>query len=260
MLTGFLEKVREKKVEEIKRLKSKKFKFKKSKFKAGSLSSKIKLCDDVPIIAEIKRGSPSSGIIRNKIFVSHLASEFERAGACGISVITDSNFFFSDIDYLHKLEKVTLPILRKDFILDPVQIEETASTCASSVLLIVRFVKDEQILKELVDCSFSLEIEPVIEVFDEKDLEKAKKVNSNLILINNRDLLNFKVDLRRSVELIKYKENHEIWISGSGLKSPIEIKELRSVGFDAFLVGTSIMKSSSPYRFIKFLKGKDKEF
>ncbi len=255
MLIDFLEKVKEKKIEEIKRLKSKRSRFKKSKFKTPSLSSGIKLCNDVPIIAEIKRGSPSLGIIKNNISIPYLVSEFEKAGVCGISVITDSNFFFANIDFLYQIKDVVLPVLRKDFILDPIQIEETSSTCASSVLIIVRFVKDEKILKELIDCSLSLDIEPVVEVFDEKDLEIAKKLKSHLILVNNRDLSTLKVDLKRSKELIKHKEDNEIWISASGLKSYLEIKELQDMGFDAFLIGTSIMRSSSPYKFIKSLKG-----
>ena len=260
MLNGILKKIKEEKIEEVKRLKSKKHRFKISNFERKSLSSSIKKQKHcIPIIAEIKRGSPSSGIIREDVSVSKIASDFERAGVCGISVLTDSKFFFSDISFLDHLRHISVPILRKDFILDPIQVEQTASTCASSILLIVRFIESESLLKDLVQFSISLNIEPVVEVFDEKDIDTAKKVEAKVILVNNRDLISFEEDITRSKELIKYKDPEEVWISASGLKDPYELKELKTFGFDGFLIGTSIMKSSDPFRFIRFLKGEQRD-
>ena len=252
-LENFLKIVKETKLQEIKYTRVKPDKAFSPKRK--SLKNAIRTKEGVCIIAEIKKGSPSLGEIRKDLCVRSLAKDFEAAGVCGISVITDRTFFFSDFSFLDHLTDLSSPVLRKDFIIDPVQIEETAMSCASSLLLIVRFIEDKKRLKHLFSYSCSLGLEPVVEVFDDSDVKAAKEIGASLIMVNNRDLNTLKVNLSVSKRLIRYKKDREIWISASGIENHEQIKELMDLGFDCFLIGTSIMKSSDPVRFIKELKG-----
>ncbi len=199
------------------------------------------------IIAEIKRGSPSLGIIKRSFDVRKLAISYEKNGAVAISIITESEYFFSSPQFLWEAEGVCIPILRKDFIVHPIQIKFTATTPASAILLIARLFKHRcEMLMEMVGYCSLLELEPVVEIFDERDLEIARCAGARVIQVNNRDLDTLKVDLNISREMISLRGREEIWICASGISRREQVEEMLSLGFDACLVGTSLMQREDP--------------
>ena len=213
------------------------------------------------IIAEFKKGSPSMGIINPHVKVREVVEQYRKNGAIGVSIITEEKFFFSSVELLFELSGISVPILRKDFIFDPIQIKYTASTPASAILLIVKtFINLYNVTKKssnkikypanmllrLIDYTHLLGLEPIVEVFDEKELEIARQSGARLILVNNRDLTNLEVDLNVSRRMIKHKQKQEIWICASGLSKPDEVLEMIGLGFDGCLIGTSLMKQKDP--------------
>ena len=208
------------------------------------------------IIAEIKRASPSSGNIRDVCAVEQ-AKEYEQAGAVAISVLTDRDFFKGSLEDLYQVRKVVnLPLLRKDFIIDQIQLEEAKAFGADVVLLIVRIL-DDVMLKDLLDYSKELGLSHIVEVFDLNEAEIALKSGAKIVGINNRDLDTFQVDINRSKHLgPKIKDmGARFVIAESGIESREQILELENAGIDAFLIGTSLMKSDDPARKLRELMG-----
>ena len=201
------------------------------------------------IIAEIKRASPSKGIINNKIDVASLAAGYERGGACSISVLTEEDFFKGSLDDIRAVrEAVDIPILRKDFVFDEFQIYEAADVGADAVLLIVAMLDDKD-LENLYRLAYAeLGLDVLVEVHTIEELERAKHLDAKIIGVNNRDLHSFKVSLDVSRELIKYTRNETLMISESGLQSRDEILELQELGFRGFLIGETLMKSGDAER------------
>ncbi len=204
------------------------------------------------IIAEYKRGSPSMGVINTDVELEDVINGYVYAGAIGVSVITERKFFYGDINFLNKLTDINVPILRKDFILHPLQIKYTSTTPASAILLIVKIFEDKQDeLKNMIEYSYELNIEPVVEINNMQELKIAKNSGAKIILVNNRDLSTLKVDINTSKKLIKHKQDNEIWISASGIKKPHEAKEMFELGYNGCLVGTHFMKQKDPPKALK---------
>lgn len=198
--------------------------------------------EGVKIIAEIKKASPSKGVIRENFDHLEIAGTYEKAGAAAISVLTDSKFFQGDIEYLSQARQVVeIPLLRKDFIIDEYQVVEARIYGADAILLIATVLKEDE-LKYLYELSRSLGMQVLVEVHDKKDLKKALNAGAEIIGINNRDLKKFKTDIQTTVELAKLIPKDKIVVSESGINSIEDIKMLRDGGANAFLIGEAFMR------------------
>ena len=197
----------------------------------------------IGLIAEIKFASPSAGVIRERTDPCTIGRIYEDAGVSAISLVTDSRFFGGDLNDLPRLkEAVSVPLLRKDFILDEIQVKESFLYGADAILLIARILSREA-LKKLIALSKAFELTPLTEIHDHDDLEKAFDCGAEVIGINNRDLDTFEVSLQTTFDLAPLISQGCIKVSESGIFGKEEIGLLRSVGIQAALVGTSIMKS-----------------
>ncbi len=199
------------------------------------------------LIAEYKRASPSKGVICLDLSAADVAGQYAAAGAAALSVLTEAQYFQGSLDYLAQARSAApgVPLLRKDFLQDPLQVRATAATPASALLLIARML-DEDLLAEMLDQAGALGLAAVVEVFDEADLKKARSAGSGIIQVNNRDLDTLKVDLAVSRRLVLRKRESEHWISASGVDRGAQLRELAALGFDAALVGTSLMAGGKP--------------
>jgi indole-3-glycerol phosphate synthase len=201
-----------------------------------------------PIIAEVKHASPSAGVLRSPFDPVAIARAYEKSGARCLSVITDKKFFQGSLAYLRQVRAaVGLPILRKDFIIDPVQVEEAAAAGADAVLLIARIL-DDALLRALYRLALERTLDALVEVHDEKDLERALKLRPApaLIGVNNRDLSDFSVDVKRTLKLLPLMPEETLAVSESGLSDPRVLDDLMESGVDAFLIGTSLIKAADP--------------
>lgn len=199
----------------------------------------------IAVIAEYKRASPSKGVINKSLGPEEVARAYARGGAAALSVLTERDYFQGELGFLERMAPVGLPLLRKDFILNPLQVVETAATPASALLLIVRMLEG-RLLADLLAQSREMNLEAVVEAFDAADLERAQEAGARIIQINNRDLDTLRTDLATSEVLIARKRPGEVWISASGIAAPQELRRLEELGFDAALVGTSLMAVSDP--------------
>jgi indole-3-glycerol phosphate synthase len=199
------------------------------------------------IIAEFKRRSPSAGIIRDDLTVNEIVHCYERGGACAISIVTDEEYFGGSIaDLCTARSSTNLPLLRKDFIIDPIQIFEAAIAGADAVLLIVAALDDAS-LKELRSLAEDeLRLDALVEVHTSEELRRALNAGARMIGVNNRDLSTFQVSLNTSERLIAEVPRDRIPISESGLQSADSVLRLRNVGFRGFLVGEALMRAPKP--------------
>jgi indole-3-glycerol phosphate synthase len=198
------------------------------------------------VIAELKKASPSLGLIREEYAPGALAASLAEAGAVALSVLTEEDFFQGSLAHLKEARKaVTIPILRKDFIVDPWQVWEARAAGADSFLLIVAILSDEM-LKELLVLGRELGMEPLMEVHSREELERAKEAGAKIIGVNNRDLRDFKVNLQTSLDLIQEIPEGTVAVSESGLHTREDLRRLRWAGFDAFLIGEQLMKNADP--------------
>ncbi len=208
------------------------------------------------IIAEVKKASPSAGHIKS-VDPAEQAKLYESAGAIAISVLTDREFFGGSLDDLKKVrEAVNIPLLRKDFIIDEIQILEAKAYGADTVLLIVRILESKK-LKELINFSQELGLPPLVEVFSLDEAKIALDAGARIVGVNNRDLDTFKIDLSLTRELApKIKElGAEFVIAESGIETRQQIEELLNCGVDAFLIGTALMRSGDPHKKLKEFLG-----
>jgi len=197
------------------------------------------------IIAEIKRASPSKGTINDAIDVAETARIYEAGGACAISVLTEEEFFKGSLDDLRRARSaVNLPILRKDFIVDEFQILEAADAGADAILLIAAALQFEN-LKDFQTLARDLGLDALVEVHTQAELKAATEVGAKLIGVNNRDLRSFKVSLDVSRDLIRSRPPEALMVAESGLSTKNEIVELKSLGFDGFLIGETLMRSGN---------------
>jgi indole-3-glycerol phosphate synthase len=209
------------------------------------------------IIAELKKASPSRGVIREHYAPAEIAPSLEAAGAAALSVLTEEEFFQGSLADLKAVKKVvSIPILRKDFIFDPWQVWEARAAGADSFLLITAILGDET-LAELLGLARSLGMEPLVEVHSREETDRAVRAGARIIGVNNRDLRNFQVSLDTSLELAKVIPEDCIAVSESGLQNAADLARLRDAGFDAFLIGEQLMKSADPAMALSSLIGRD---
>ncbi|MER3447152.1 MAG: indole-3-glycerol phosphate synthase TrpC [Candidatus Dadabacteria bacterium] len=202
---------------------------------------------EVKIIAEIKCASPSKGILSEKFNPSQIAKGYVRGGASAISVLTDKRFFKGHLTHLRDVRyEVSVPLLRKDFIIDPYQIYEARLYGADAILLIAGVLKTK-VLTELLSLS------AIVEVHSEDELETALLAESRIIGINNRDLKTFNVSLDVSTRLIKLIPKEKVVVSESGISSSEDIRRLRDEGIYTFLIGETLMRASNPGEELKNL-------
>jgi len=206
----------------------------------------ISMPGKVSLIAEIKFASPSAGIICERMDPVRIGKAYEKAGAKAVSLLTDKEFFGGDLRYLPPLKKaVSLPVLRKDFIVDEIQVRESFLWGADAILLIARILSRQQLAKLLGTCK-GLGMAGIVEVHNQNDLNKAIACGAEIIGINNRDLETFEVNFRTTMELAPRVPEGHIIVSESGIKNGSDIRFLMRAGINAVLVGTSIMKSRDP--------------
>jgi len=213
-------------------------KLSRGKFK-DNISSK-----DEAIIAEIKKASPSAGIIKEDFDPIKIAMEYESFGASALSILTEEDFFMGSIEYLKDVKKITsLPILRKDFMIDEYQIYESKLIGADCILLIASILTDQQI-EDFITIAKKLELDYLIEVHDENELKRVDRFEDALIGVNNRNLETFEVDLNNSVRLRNSFRQNNIFIAESGIKSREDMNYLKMNKIKVFLIGESLMRGS----------------
>ena len=215
--------------------------------------------DGISLICEIKRASPSKGMIAEEFPYLEIAKEYESAGASCISVLTEPRWFKGDIRYLDEISsEVSTPIIRKDFIVDEYMIYEAKLAGASAVLLICSILEDDQIKEYLRICD-DLNLSALVETHDETEVRRAIDCGARIIGINNRDLRDFTVDINNGIRLRSLIPDGIITVAESGIKNHNDILELQRAGFDAALIGETIMRSKDKAEIIRQLKyGKTK--
>jgi len=209
--------------------------------------------DRTRIIAEIKRASPSKGVIRPDLDVAAFASMYEQGGAAAISVLTEEKWFKGSVDDLAAARNACdLPVLRKDFMVSAYQIYESAVINADAILLIARILGKNQ-LKDYLDLCAMLGLDVLVEIHSEEDLAKTAGTGARLIGINNRNLKSFDVDMEVSSRLASRLALDQIPVAASGISSRKDIMAYRNAGIFCFLIGESIVRADDPEQFIKEL-------
>lgn len=218
---------------------------------AGSLRS----ASEVRLLAEVKRRSPSAGAIRSDADAATVARWYERGGAAAVSVLTDERFFGGSLVDLESVRSaVGLPVLRKEFVIDPLQIVEARCVGADAVLLIVRILEDE-LLVELLDLAEEMGMAALVEVHDGEELSRALSAGAKLIGVNNRDLATFRTELDLSLRLAPAVPAAVTLVAESGIREPGDVRRLGEAGVDAILVGESLMRRVDPVAGARSLVG-----
>lgn len=208
--------------------------FKKALFKPG----------EATVIAEVKKASPSAGVIAKNFDPILQAVNYEAVGADALSILTDEKFFQGSLEYLRLVRKeVSLPLLRKDFMIHPCQIYESVLAGADAILLIVAAVGDED-LKKLFECARQFPLDVLVEVHNLPEMDRALDLGADIIGINNRNLKTFQVDLQTTADLAPEIPGDILGISESGIAAPEDVAFCREQGIDCFLVGETLMRSS----------------
>jgi indole-3-glycerol phosphate synthase len=212
-------------------------------------------CKDVALIAEIKEASPSAGLIRRDVDPVEIGRLYEGFGAAAISVLTDERFFHGSLANMKQVkEAVSIPVLRKDFIIDKYQVYESRALGADAVLLIVAVLSDDELRASLSLCR-ELGLEALVEVHTESERDRALAAGAEVIGINNRDLSTFAVDLSTTIRLVSGIPEGITCVSESGIKTRDDVARLREAGVDALLVGTALMAARDMGAKIKELFG-----
>ena len=207
--------------------------------------------DGIRIIAEIKRASPTKGILREDFDPLYLASEYVKGGASAISVITQEKFFLGRKEYVRMIkERFRVPVLRKDFITTEYEIYESRALGSDSVLLISSIL-DERRLKRLLELSRELSMEPVVEVHDEGDVKKALSCGAKIMGINSRNLKTLEVDMDRAEKLLPLIPKDIVIIAESGIKGKEDIERFLRLGIRVFLIGEALVRSRKPSERLK---------
>ncbi|MGI8669375.1 MAG: indole-3-glycerol phosphate synthase TrpC [Aridibacter sp.] len=207
----------------------------------------------INIIAEIKRASPSKGIINDNFDVGEVATNYQKFGATAISVLTEEDYFKGTIEDLITARNLTdLPILRKDFVFDEFQVYEAALIGADAILLIVAMLEDTE-LQKLYSLACNLGLDVLVETHNLEELVRAIELGAKIIGVNNRNLHNFEVSLDVSRKLVEHKPNDVLFICESGLSSKDELTEMKDLGFDGFLIGESLMMAEKTGEMLKSL-------
>ena len=206
------------------------------------------------VVAEYKRASPSLGVICETIEVEDVVRQYAESGAAAISILTEEKYFQGSLQYLERaararsVSNLSLPLLRKDFLFDPLQVQMTASTPASALLLIVRLTPDVALLRQLREKAESYGIQAVVEVFDANDLRLARESGARVIQVNARNLESLVVDRNACLALAKKfpPQTGETWIAASGIAHHQHLQKAADAGFHAVLVGSFLMKGGKP--------------
>ncbi|WP_263368007.1 indole-3-glycerol phosphate synthase TrpC [Edaphobacter bradus] len=210
------------------------------------------------IISEIKKASPSKGLIRADFYPAALARALEAAGAAALSVLTDEEFFQGSLANLEEASNaVQIPCLRKDFILDPFQILEARASGADAILLIVAAHKDDKVLTTLADEAEALGLDVLCEVHSRSEMERAVALGFELIGVNSRDLRTFAMNPELPLELALWKPADAVMVAESGIRNSAEIARLRKAGYQAFLIGETLMRQPDPAAALATLLDRD---
>ena len=212
--------------------------------------------DAINIIAEFKRKSPSKGVIRTDVDVASIARSYEAGGAIAISVLTEEDYFSGSLDDLQQVTSaVQLPVLRKDFLFEEYQIYESAAAGADAILLIVASLDDTELSDLRCMAEDELGMDALVEVHDERELERAEAIGARLIGVNNRNLHTFEVTLETSLRLTRNVATHATLISESGLHDAKDLAMLHEVGYSGFLIGETLMRATDPEEALRELRG-----
>ncbi len=205
------------------------------------------------IIAEMKKASPSEGVIRQAFSPPDIARDYMQAGASALSVLTDERFFQGSIQHIRQIRnQVSVPILRKDFIIDPYQILEARAFGADAVLLIAAILSRDE-LTAFLQLARDLGMQALVEVHNEAELEQAKAAGARIIGINNRDLHTFRVDLAVTEKLAPLAGRDTLLVAESGIHSAADLRRMRDAGVHAVLIGTHFMRAEHPGEALKLL-------
>jgi indole-3-glycerol phosphate synthase len=207
------------------------------------------------VIAEVKRASPSKGLLRDPFEPRLIAASYQRGGAACLSVLTDERFFQGHPQHLSEARAAcSLPVLRKDFIIDPVQLLQARSWGADCVLLIVAALADAQ-MSELEACALELGMDVLVEIHDQEELERALRLRTALVGINNRNLRTFEVSLEATLGLLDRIPPERLVVTESGILGRADVERMRGAGVSAFLVGEAFMRAPEPGEALKNLFG-----
>jgi len=198
------------------------------------------------VIAEFKPASPSKGILRENLNPLDYADMYADNGAAAISVLTEHKYFKGTPDFLFMMNQPGIPLLRKDFIFDPLQVAMTASSPASAVLLIARMCDNATHLSQLIEIARMPGLAPVVEIFDQADLDMAREAGADIIQVNNRNLDTLEISLDQARNFIAQKREDELWICASGISERKQVAEMAQLGYDAVLIGTCLMETDDP--------------
>jgi len=210
--------------------------------------------EGIALIAELKKASPSAGILRREYHPVEIAKGYETAGAAALSVLTEEHYFQGSLDHLTAARgAVSIPVLRKDFIIDEYQVYESAAAGADAVLLIARILGREQ-LARLVELCYTLRLSPLVEIYGEDDIDKAKASGTRIFGINNRDLRSGEVSIDRTISLKGSLPAGRLIVSESGIKSAGDLKRLARDGVRAALIGESLLRHADPGRALANLR------
>ena len=216
-----------------------------------SLEHALRGGNGLAIIAEMKKASPSTGVLRSDFVPEQLAEAYAHAGAAALSVVTDEKFFMGSVEHIRQIRPIVrIPILQKDFIVHPYQIQEARAFGADAVLLIVAAL-DRNILDELLSAARSLRMDALVEVHSEKELELAANAGARLIGINNRNLETLEVDLSVTERLAPMTPPGTTLVVESGIRSTADAQRMQQVGAHALLIGTHFMEATSPGQALK---------
>jgi indole-3-glycerol phosphate synthase len=220
-------------------------------FKAA-LEAKI-AAGDPAVISEIKKASPSKGVLREDFVPADIAQSYEQGGAACLSVLTDVDFFQGSDEFLKQARKAcSLPVLRKDFMVDPYQIVEARAMEADCILLIVSALSDTQ-MQELNQCALELGMDVLVEVHDEAEFERAMDLPPNILGINNRNLHTFELSLDTTFNLLPKVPKGTLLVTESGILGPDDVKAMRDKNVHSFLVGETFMRADDPGAHLKKL-------
>jgi indole-3-glycerol phosphate synthase len=219
----------------------------------ASLIERLKDWDGVSLIAECKQRSPSAGVLRDPYDPVALACAYERGGASAVSCLTNGPYFGGSLEHLRSVaQAISVPVLRKEFIVDPYQIWEARAAGAAAVLLIVAALGRERFHRLLESCR-EAELEALVEVHDRAELDVAQQEGARLIGVNNRDLHDFSVDPHRVVRLAAGVDERVVLVAESGIESAVMVASLRSTPVRAVLVGGTLVRSAAPEREARLL-------
>jgi len=211
---------------------------------------------DISFICEVKKASPSKGIIANDFPYIKIAKEYEKAGAAAISVLTEPDFFMGSVDYLKDIKQnTTIPVLQKDFIIDEYQIYEASIIGANAILLICAILSIDKV-KKFIKIADSLGLSCLVEAHNDQEVKKAIEADARVIGVNNRNLKTFEVNINNSINLRGLVPKSIIFVSESGIKTTNDINALREIGTNAVLIGETFMRSNHIKEELDILRGK----